>query len=477
MRHSTLARRLRRSLLGFLVAAGLTAAVSPALAFCGFYVGKADSSLFNEASQVILVRDGQRTVISMLNDYKGELKEFALVVPVPTVLKREQINVGERSMFDRIDAYSAPRLAEYHDPDPCRRLDSRRMMERSAPAPTAQNFAGAAKVAADTVKVEASYTVGEYDIVLLSATESDGLETWLVSNGYRIPAGASKALAPYIKQGLKFFVAKVNLKEHARLGDKKAGAQTAGQTYSTLRPLQFAFESPRFMLPMRLGMINANGPQDLIVYALTRNGRVEASNYRTVKLPANMDLPTFIRGDFKSFYKSMFDLQAKRDDYKTVFTEYFWDMSWCDPCAADPLSPGELRRAGVFWVDGAGTPPDERGGAARRPSFVPPSQAQPVMLTRLHVRYTPDSFPEDLSFQETSDRQNFQTRYVLRHPFKGVETACDAAVGYYREVTRRQEREADQLAQLTGWKLTDIRARMDIRPAADKPWWGQLWNG
>jgi len=83
----------------------------------------------------------------------------------------------------------------------------------------------------------------------------------------------SRALAPYIRQEMKFFVAKVNLTEHRR----------AGLTY--LRPLQFAFESPKFMLPIRLGMINAQGPQDLIVYLLTENGRVETTNYRHPETP------------------------------------------------------------------------------------------------------------------------------------------------------------------------------------------------
>ena len=105
------------------------------------------------------------------------------------------------------------------------------------------------------------------------------------------------------------------------------------------------------MLPIRLGMVNARGPQDLIAFVLTRNGRVETTNYRTVKLPANMDLPVYVRGEFTEFYKAMFARQAERENYRVVFTEYFWDMSWCDPCAADPLSPAELRSAGVFWLD------------------------------------------------------------------------------------------------------------------------------
>ena len=69
--------------VALLVGSGLP---GEARAFCGFFVAKADASLYNEASQVALVRDGDRTVVSMLNDFKGELTEFALVVPVPTIL-------------------------------------------------------------------------------------------------------------------------------------------------------------------------------------------------------------------------------------------------------------------------------------------------------------------------------------------------------------------------------------------------------
>jgi hypothetical protein len=465
LRFPTLATTVR-----LLAAASLAAAAPLAQAFCGFYVGKADASLFNEASQVIMVRDRDRTVISMLNDYRGELTEFALVVPVPEVLRREQVNVGERRLFSRIDAYSSPRLAEYFDPDPCAlRMEKRSDMAPAAAGRAAQAEAGDAAKALG-VTVEASYTVGEYDIVMLSARQSDGLESWLRQNGYRIPPGASEALAPYVRQGMKFFVAKVNLKEQAKTG------------FTTLRPLQFAFESPKFMLPMRLGMINSAGPQDLIVYLLTRSGRVESSNYRTVKLPANVELPVFVRGDFKRFYKSMFDQQAQREDHRVVFTEYFWDMGWCDPCAADPLSPSELRDAGVFWLDEANAPvgaPVAPGRPGTGSRIVPGNRAQPVLLTRLHIRYTRDTFPEDLVLHETRDRANFQTRYVLRHPFKGPVTACEAGRAYQVALARRQEREAQTLANLTGWDLTEIRGRagLDAAAGADtgEPWWRGLW--
>src|SRR2546425_6950298 len=91
----------------------------PAASFCGFYVASGDAKLFNKASQVVLARDGDRTVITMASDYQGDVQQFALVVPVPTVLEKSQIHVGEQPTVDHIDAFSAPRLVEYFDPGPC----------------------------------------------------------------------------------------------------------------------------------------------------------------------------------------------------------------------------------------------------------------------------------------------------------------------------------------------------------------------
>ena len=446
----------------------LCLAAGQANAFCGFYVGKADANLFNKASQVILVRSAGKTVISMLNDYRGELKEFALVVPVPQVLQRGQIHIGDKRMFERIDAYSAPRLAEYYEDNPCarRELELRRFDMAKAAAPSLGEAVPRQRSLG--VTVEAAYTVGEYDIVILSAKESDGLETWLLRNGYRIPRGASAALKPYIRQDMKFFVAKVNLKEQARTG------------LSTLRPLQFAFESEKFMLPLRLGMINADGPQDLIAYVLTRSARVEASNYRTVKLPANMDLPVHIRAEFTDFYKALFEREARKAGHGVVFTEYFWDMSWCDPCAADPLSQDELRQLGVFWL--GGDAPQPMKGGVRAP--MPPGQAANVLLTRLHVRYDAEHFPEDLVFTETRDRDNFQGRYILNHPYTG-EIKCETAKGYVDGVRQRRDNEAQNTARLTGWSIEDVRKKMGpsplkepapATPPASDPWWKQIWK-
>jgi len=441
---------MKRILFGIALVSIVAFSTPTILGFCGFYVAKADTKLFNKASQVVLVRDGDRTVMTMANDFEGDPKEFAVVIPVPTFLTREQIHVGEKSLVDHLDAYSAPRLVEYFDQDPCARFEFRTAVPMSVAAQSPGVDALKSRANAMGVTIEAQYTVGEYDILILSAQQSSGLETWLRQNGYRIPAGASPVIATYLRQNMRFFVAKVNVGEQTRLG------------FNYLRPLQIAYESPKFMLPIRLGMVNAKGQQDLFVYALTKNGRVETTNYRTAKLPSDMELPVYLKqpNEFASFYKAMFGRQVDVQDGRAVFLEYAWDMKWCDPCAADPLSNDELRRLGVFWAD-EGT---------NRPTN--------VFLSRLHVRYDNAHFPEDLVFQETGDRANFQGRYVLRHAWTGGE-ACAAATDYRVGLAERHGREAEQLSRLTGWSISDIRAKMGpeqparVRPAA---WWERIWK-
>jgi hypothetical protein len=421
------------------VLAQLSASWGPAAAFCGFYVAKADSKLFNKSSKVVLAREGQTTAITMASDYQGEPKEFALVIPVPTFIERKQIGVVEMKTIDHIDAFTAPRLVEYHDEDPCAPRPA--VTALAAPGAMMQRGVAESGTRYRGVTVEASYDVGEYDVLILSATESDGLVNWLTDNDYKIPAGAEAVLGSYIKQKMRFFVAKVNLDR----------LQLLGQGY--LRPLQVRYQTAKFMLPLRLGTVNASGPQDLIVYALSRTGRVEAVNYRTVKLPSNVSVPLYVKEEFGDFYRAMFDRAVAREHMRAVFLEYAWDMGWCDPCAADPLTNKELVELGARWIGSDDDKPFRgRAGAA---------QAGSAYVTRLHVRYDATSFPEDLALMETPDRGNFQGRYILQHPWRG-NASCEAADKYRASLPARFQKEARTLAELTGWAQPAIETRMEV---------------
>jgi hypothetical protein len=439
--------KIMRQFVTLLIAVLAVICFAPtAWGFCGFYVAKADTKLYNKASEVIIAREGDRTILTMANDYQGNVKDFAIVVPVPVVLQQEQVRVGDPKIIQRLDAFSAPRLVEYFDPDPCSDGDfSRGAGTRGAPPMSAPALERRREDNAFGVTVEARFTVGEYDILILSARESNGLETWLQRNGYRIPQAGSQLLQPYIRQNMKFFVAKVNLSEFEKSG------------YKFLRPLQMAYESAKFMLPIRLGMVNATTDQDLIVYLLSPKGQTEITNYRTVKIPSDTQIPVFVKNEFGDFYKAMFQTAYTREGKNIAFIEYAWDMAGCDPCSAQPLNPEELRQAGVFWLT--------------------PGSGTNVFITRLHVRYTRDKFPEDLMFQETANRQFFQGRYILRHPFRG-EIQCQEGQRYQQVLSERFEREAQTLAQLTGWNIQEIRKKMPATAyqTPKVPFWQNIWR-
>src|SRR5256885_15956378 len=101
------------------VLAGIAGAAQSAHAFCGFYVSGSGGKMFNDATQVVLMRDGTRTVLSMQNDYQGPLENFAMVIPVPTVLHEKDVKTLSNEVFAHVESLGSPRLVEYWEQDPC----------------------------------------------------------------------------------------------------------------------------------------------------------------------------------------------------------------------------------------------------------------------------------------------------------------------------------------------------------------------
>jgi hypothetical protein len=413
-------------------AAAFVAAPAVGAAFCGFYVSGAGADLFNNATQVVLMRQGTRTVLSMQNNYQGPPEDFALVVPVPMVLQKENVKTLPREIFRKVDSLAAPRLVEYWEQDPCNQ-EREKMMEGAAggavPAPSAVRRGDLG------VKVEARFTVGEYQIVILSARDSTGLDTWLRQEKYSIPPGAEPYLKPYVEGGSKFFVAKV---------DATKVKFENGQ--AMLSPLRFHYDSEEFSLPIRLGMMNSAGTQDLIVHILAPGQRYEVANYSNVTIPTNLDVAEAARDGFGEFYAALFDRTLEKNR-GAVVTEYAWDASSCDPCPTPALDPGELATLGADVLQGAATTGKAgrgRGQIARPP---PGGFSGGFVLTRLHARYAKGGINEDLVFKAAPpiaggrewaagggalevgavpySVNNFQARYAIRHPWTGP-IACDS---------------------------------------------------
>ena len=405
---------MKRIILAF---AALVAAPHSADAFCGFYINGAGSEMFNDATQVVLMRKGTRTVLSMQNNYKGPPEAFAMVIPVPTVLQEADVKTLPKEVFNRVDTMGAPRLVEYWEQDPCGRdhgFDRRRR-------PMARAAGGSMKMLSDApaddlgVTIEAKFEVGEYQVVILSAKDSAGLDKWLRLEKYQIPAGAEPFLRPYVEGGMKFFVAKVDPKKVTFVDGR-----------AELSPLRFHYDSDEFNLPIRLGLANSSGTQDLIVSILAPQQRYEVANYKNVTIPTNLDVKDSVRRGFGSFYAALFDRTIEKNP-GAVVTEYAWAATTCDPCPGPQLGMADFTLLGADVLEGAAGKPTRYG----RGDFV---------LTRLHARYG-KSITDDLVFKQASpivggrelrgaggkleersspaSVNNFQARYAIRHWWTG----------------------------------------------------------
>lgn len=454
-----------RRLRGVLLLMILLAPWAPrrAAAFCGFFVSGAEASLYNSASQVVLLRSGNRTTLTMTNNYKGPPEDFALVVPVPVVLQKRDVKIVDPQILRHLDHVTAPRLVEYWEQDPCL---------PPAPSPglvlrvSEQLLSVAPGASADSaerdlgVRIEAKFVAGEYEILVLSAKESSGLEIWLRQNHYKLPSGAAQALAPYIREQMKFFVAKVNIKKVHR----------DAQGLVVLSPLRFEYDASELRLPVRLGLLNAEGPQDLIVYILHPEDRFEVANRRNFFIPTNLEVSDEVRTGFGAFYDNLFGEALRAEGGRAVATEYAWSSGSCDPCPEPPLADDDLRTLGAppktITRTSRQSPPvptttflDPPAQGTRtvypRPvatgsssSFVPP-----YVITRLHVRYSKDTLSEDLIFRsappviggrEPSDGAQgavvfqrgggssaFQGRYIIRHYWEGPAACAEPQYGLW----------------------------------------------
>jgi uncharacterized protein (TIGR03382 family) len=441
--------------------------------FCGTFVGTAGTELFSSASEVAVVREGTRTTLTMANDYQGPVSEFAVVVPVPEVLGEEDVRVVDPFVFDRLQAYSGPRLVSYTCeelyPDP-------------PPRGSASDAAFGGLGCISTVwyseyeldmgdsgyggtVIEAQFIVGEYEVVVLSAEESSGMLQWLNDNGYAVSPTASELIQEYLDADSYFFAAKV-FPELVPPGQNK------------LSPLQFAYESPAFSLPIRLGTANSPGVQDLVVYAVSplSAGRIGIANYERRQVESVCLVPE--GEDFGTFYEGEY-ARAIEGDAAHWVAEYGWEVKnnavKCDPCP-EGVNPGQPIPAGDVVTLGFGRGESgnnwDTGWSWTLPEFY---------FTRLHMRFTPEQARQDLVLYASGITENTQLRYVVHEPY--LEAAfpvcgagwianpgsCADVDPKYRRRMRAAAREADGGCNATGaagtgaWALIMLMAVLTSR--------------
>ncbi|MBX3272778.1 MAG: DUF2330 domain-containing protein [Sandaracinaceae bacterium] len=463
------------ALAGVAVIALSATLATDARAMCGCMVGRRpppalpteQGALLNKATVVVMLRDGTHTVMAFQNDYFGPAEDFALVIPVPVVLSEGDVTTLDRGLFDRLQAVAAPHMVELYEQPPCpiaipqpARIMARAGGGLGALADSAPQGGGAGP---PPVVVEAQFQEGEYDITILGASDSAALERWLRDNGYHMPSGAERYLRPYVQAGTKFFVARVDVARLREVAARRRAQLQRAQGWMGegglaelvegppvdrasdpelgrfLSPLRIHFESPEFSLPVRLGLLNSVGEQDLVVHVLSPEGRFEVANYGNRFVPTNVRVHGRAARSFGRFYDAYFGALSGRAP-RRVWTEYAGPLT---PARATPACIG-CGRPGLAQADLAALGEDVvHQGASRLSQYT---------LTRLHYRYGPRGLPNDLVFRpgrpmagaiETATlprlgraarpatRNEFRVRFIAQHRWTGPIDCASPRRGVY----------------------------------------------
>lgn len=367
----------------FLLSVGL------AHAFCGTYVAAPGASLTNQSSRVVVGRSGTRTTLTLAADYTGDTGEFALLLPIPEIIGAEDVAAGDAELVEWIDQYSTPRAVAYT-------CDDFFDLQKSGPgcgytfgcssADMSLRTGVPGELADDSVTVESSFATAGYEFSVLSAEESSDLFTWLQVNGYELPRGGDDILQEYIDAGVYFLAVKV-------------AAETASHQM-WLPPIRISYEGEGWGLPIRIGTISSDGPQEVLIYTLTdlTSGEVGIANYPEAPLETDCMWLGDDAEDMTAWYGTEVETAVAEAGGAAWIKEYSADLVptagvgyHCDPCTADPAIPG-----GTFAPFGL--------------------DSDSAHLTRIRMRYDASTATQDLTLYATGIAGASQLRYIGYEP-------------------------------------------------------------
>lgn len=411
-----------------LLAAGLTPL--SASAFPGFIAGKGGEQAVVHSTHAVIMERGDRSVVTVMADYEGPIEDFAVVMVVPGDVSADRVATLKRDYVDRVDKLTAPRFHDFYEADPCEPGEWGQEWERSLKASDTGAVLGQfktdpeKKVAKELfVDTEAKQKKGEYELQVLD--DQAALDGWLTKAGLKSPAEANAAIAPYLKQGMKLLVAKVDANRIELVGGDRA----------QLSPIRFWTERPYERFPARVGLASAPPFQEVVLYVFHPEKRFEVKNYNTVFPPTNITVTKDVWERVGEFYNGVYDKLLAKDP-KTVLAEFAWPVEGCgEPCPDAPLMVSELMSLGGDVFEDAvpeaerrpeppeptkeeeekfkatleGKKPKEKKEATKaweeeraQIAYVQAlQQRNKYILSRLHYRYNKSTLSEDLELAAT----------------------------------------------------------------------------
>jgi len=323
------------------LALAVATTAEPAHALNGFFASKQEGPVKSYTTQVVVMKKGNTTAVSVMPDYEGPLEGFAVVLVVPGDVVADHVSTLKREFIDRVDALSAPRFHEFWEQDPCDPGPPQQEWERSLKVEGGGFLGGGSptggkKVAKELfLDVQAKQKEGEYKVSVLDANQS--AVSWLASKGYKAPSGADAALKPYTASGMKVLIAEVDPKRIELVGGDRA----------QLSPIRYYTEQPFDTIVAKPGILDSPGKQELFIYVIDPEQRYETKNYKTIFPPTNVAVDFEVKERMGEFYAGLHDIILDKFP-KSFLAEYAWPADSCgQPCPTEPLLIHELLSLGA----------------------------------------------------------------------------------------------------------------------------------
>lgn len=428
--------------------------------FCLFlYMGQAQAlnaiflteptkTITHKPSAMVVSRDENRTVITLAPDFSYDGSQLGLLIPLPKIVTDTQLRFADVGQLDAVMSFTAPRYNVYKDDDVCagavRALEKRLDEKKSSILSYTQKYAEKPEVR----------------LIKREELIETPIQNILKDAGFVVDKAYEDALLAYKNANVDFAL----LIYAEKLDDSLS-----------MSPVQVAYESDNFILPLGLSTLNGGPAQDLTIVFISRDGLVQPKAAGLKKMPSGVDLPLFVKNDFAQVYADIFAQSVTTDNFQSLFLEFSGDLGWCPNCKdADTLTRADLRGLGAWWVDKAKT---------QKSKAAPESTPDNIYFTRMHIRHTNKTLLNNVEFVNAKDKNRFQTVFNLHQPYI-KDAVCEDGRLYQANLPRIYDVQLNNLVALTGYEAVDIRARMteggqnfDLQSDEDAAqWWERMWD-
>ncbi len=283
--------RTFRLLSAMLVIVLLLIGVAPILACGGLFCQ--NSPVDQNAERIIFTQNHDGTISAIIQiQYTGFAEDFSWILPLPSVISAEDIEVPETAMnaFTELEVATSPVFIPPPVPD-CALVEFE--VDSAIPAEAVEESG---------VEIFASGEVGPYAFDVIGSEDPTALIRWLRDNEYRVTEPMEPLINVYVDEEFVFRAMRL-LPEQ--------GAQD-------IQPVKITYESEKPMIPLRLTAVAANADMAVLTWFYTDN-QVVPENYAHMEIE-DSELTFFTFGG--NNYRTLMGERANEFGGQAFITEY-----------------------------------------------------------------------------------------------------------------------------------------------------------